>query len=89
MTSMGLAGLSAILGIVAVRWGLVVPAFAVPQLPGLDRAYIDQRLVYQYAPSGLEWLTSVGLIALVVLIFSAAYLWLPIYEGEVRSKHAG
>jgi len=73
-----------------VRLMLVLPAYAVPQLPGLDKAYIDSRLVYQYIPNVMEWVTSIGLIAIIVLGFSLACKSLPVFEAEeVFSVHEG
>lgn len=79
---LGLAGLSAIIGIVAVRLNLVIPAYIVPVLKGLDRAYADARWGYSYFPSVLEWATTVGLIALLALGFSIALQVLPVSATE-------
>ena len=73
------AGLSTVAGILAVRLNIVIPGFVVPLLEHLDLAYQDPRLLYTYFPSGIEWASTVGLIALIVLLFSAAYEVLPIY----------
>ena len=78
----GLAGLSTVFGIIAVRINLVLPAYVVPQIPGLDTAYVDSRLVYHYAPSAIEILSSLGIIALVMLLFSLAWELLPIMNGR-------
>jgi len=77
---LGLAGLSAVLGIVAVRLNLVIPAYVVPVLKGLDKAYINPRWSYFYFPSGWEWANSIGLVALVVLGFSLAFKLLPMFH---------
>jgi len=77
---LGLAGLSAVLGIVAVRLNLVIPAYVVPVLKGLDKAYINPRWSYFYFPSGWEWASSIGLVALVVLGFSLAFKLLPMFH---------
>lgn len=78
----GLAGLSTVLGIVAVRINLVLPAYVVPQIPGLDTAYTDSRLVYHYVPSAIELWSSLGIIAMVVLLFSLAWDLLPIIKAS-------
>lgn len=68
-TWLGLAGLSAVLGVLAVRLNLVMPAYVVPQLEGLGSAYQDARLGYQYTPNLMEWLVAFGIIAPAILIF--------------------
>ncbi|KJS87184.1 MAG: hypothetical protein JM58_05105 [Peptococcaceae bacterium BICA1-8] len=78
----GLAGISVIIGIVAVRWNLIIPAYTSPHLEGLNNAYIDPRLVYEYIPSSIEWLSSIGLIGLFMLAFSAACILLPVFKNE-------
>ncbi len=80
-----IAGLSAVIGIVAVRLNLVIPALVVPVLKGLDTAFIQPRWSFCYFPSLWEWASTIGLIALVVLGFSVAFQILPIF-GEVERK---
>ncbi len=70
---MGVAGLSAVIGILAVRMNLVIPAYVVPQFEGLRRAYVDPRLQYSYTPNGIEWLVSLGVVAFTILVFSLIY----------------
>lgn len=70
---LGLAGFSAVLGILAVRMNLVVPAYVVPQFEGLRDAYVDARLQFQYTPNALEWIVAIGVVALTILIFSLIY----------------
>lgn len=84
---LGVAGLSAVVGIVAVRLNLVIPALVVPVLKGLDTAFIQPRWSFRYFPSLWEWASTVGLTALVVLGFSVAYKILPMFsEVEERFK---
>lgn len=91
----GLAGLSTVIGIIAVRINLVLPAYVSPQLPGLENAYVDSRLVYSYFPSSVEILSSLGIIAFVVLLFSVAWELLPIVSNSGhqtsgrRTEHHG
>lgn len=81
-TWLGLAGLSTVVGIVCVRLDIVIPGLVLPEIPGLDTAFVDSRLAFEYFPSAWEWLSTIGLIAAVVLAFSAAFELLPIYEHE-------
>jgi len=77
-TWLGIGGLSAVLGIVAVRFNFVIPAFAVSPVPLLDKAFHDARFVFSYFPSLTEWVSSLGLISLVTFIFVLVYRVLPI-----------
>lgn len=87
----GLAGLSTIIGIIAVRINLVLPAYFTPPLHGIDTAYSGPRLLYSYFPSANEILVSIGIIGFVILLFSLAWEWLPILEQtkETRSDNYG
>ncbi len=82
----GLGGLSAVIGIVAVRLNLIVPAYIVPMLPGLDKAYVNPRWQYYYFPSIWEWATSVGAVALIVWGFALAWHLLPVLDVEKELK---
>lgn len=66
---LSLAGLSTSCGVVSIILNLVIPAYVLPLLKGLDSAFIDKRLLYFYFPSLIEWLSSFGLISLVSLFF--------------------
>lgn len=77
---LGLGGLSAVIGIVAVRLNLVIPAYVVPMLEGLEHTINQPRWAYHYFPSFWEWASSIGAIALVVLIFSLVFQFLPMFH---------
>ena len=77
-----MAGLSAVIGVIAVRLNLVIPAYIIPVLKGLDTAYKDPRWTYHYFPSLGEWLTSIGTIAIVVLGFVAVWRIFPIFSQD-------
>ncbi len=79
---MGMAGLAIVVGMVAVRLNLVVPAYLRPPFSGFELAYMEDRLGYSYFPSFWEWTTSAGVIVLVILLFSMAFRWLPIFPGQ-------
>lgn len=82
---LGVVGLCAVIGIVAVRLNLVIPALVVPVLKGLDTAFIQPRWSFRYFPSFWEWASTIGIIALIVLGFSIAWEILPMF-GEVEEK---
>lgn len=52
-----------------VRLNVVIPGLAIPVLPGLDRAYVEAGLTYQYAPSSMEWLTAIFAVTLAIAVF--------------------
>ncbi len=79
---LGLGGAAVVAGILAVRLNLVIPAYLFPQLPGLDRALPDARAAYSYFPSLNEWISSLGIAALLILAFIAAWRFLPVFERE-------
>jgi len=76
-TWLGIGGLSVVMGIVAVRLNLVIPAFATSPVPLLDKAFHDARFVFSYFPSLTEWVTSLGLISVVAFFFLVFYRLLP------------
>jgi len=80
------AGASTVAGILAVRLNIVIPGFVVPVIEHLEQAYQDSRLLYTYFPSGIEWASTVGLVAFILLLFSLASETLPIYETEEANR---
>ena len=60
----GLAAGLVAFGFFATRLNVVIPGLIEPQFAGLDTAYTDDRLEYEYFPSVMEWL---------VLIFVGAF----------------
>ncbi|KJS20915.1 MAG: molybdopterin oxidoreductase [Clostridiaceae bacterium BRH_c20a] len=64
------AAIMVVLGIVAVRFNIVVPPLLIPQLAGLSGGY--------YFPSSVEWMTSVGVIGFGLLLYSLAVSILPV-----------
>ncbi len=81
-TWLGVAGGSIVIGIIAVRLNLVIPAYLFPQLPGLDVALTNPRSAYTYFPSAIEWISSLGLLALLTLAFIVVWHYLPVFERE-------
>ncbi|RMH85162.1 MAG: molybdopterin oxidoreductase [Actinomyces sp.] len=81
-TWLGAAGASIVAGILAVRLNLVIPAYLFPQLEGLDEALTDPRAAYSYFPSPVEWFSSLGVVAILVLAFMAAWKFLPLFESD-------
>lgn len=75
----GLAGLIAVVGFVGVRWNIVLPGFAVEELPGLGKSFFEPHWIYgTYTPTSVEWLVVVFGIGLALLLFGAGYALLPL-----------
>jgi molybdopterin-containing oxidoreductase family membrane subunit len=73
-----LAGLSVVVGIVAVRFNIVVPPQILPVMEGLPHG--------SYFPSAVEWLTSAGMIAVGLLLYSLGAEVLPLRPLEPQAE---
>jgi len=67
---------------ISARLNIVIPALAIPELRGLERAYIDPRLSFNYFPSLMEWMVGIFAIALGVALFYVGSRVLPIFETK-------
>lgn len=63
-----------IIGVVGVRFNMVVPILIVPELDGLP--------IGDYYPNLSEWVTSFGLIAMCLIIYTLGEKLFPIEESE-------
>lgn len=63
-----------VVGILAVRFNIVLPALTVPVFPGLPTGY--------YVPTLTEWLSSFGIIAFGLFIYTLAVKLLPVDSSE-------
>lgn len=63
---------------IAVRLNVVIPGLIVPELEGLDRAYVDHRLSFEYFPSVLEWLLLAFVVSVGVAVFYIGSRLLPL-----------
>jgi len=77
---LGFAGLLIVIGIVCVRFTLVIPAFVTPPIPHLNEAFNQFRFNFKYFPSLIEWISSFGIVSFVAFLFTLAYNFLPVYE---------
>ena len=83
--STAVAGLACgliVLGFVGNRLNVVIPGLLIPQLEGLDTAYTDGRLTYEYFPSLMEWLVVIFVFAVGTAAFYAGYRLLPLVESS-------
>ena len=79
---LGLSGLLVVIGVIAVRLNIVVPAQLAPQFPGLPESYHHMRFEQGYFPSANEWLVGMGCIAMGVWVFLLARKILPLPDAE-------
>jgi Ni/Fe-hydrogenase subunit HybB-like protein len=73
-TLMLIAGLSVVVGIVGVRFNIVVPPLVLPVMEGLPRG--------DYVPTFVEWGTSFGIIAVGLLLYTLGAELLPLTPLE-------
>jgi Ni/Fe-hydrogenase subunit HybB-like protein len=72
-----LAGLLIALGFLGVRLNIVIPGLAVEEVRGLSTAIASARMATNYVPSASEWLVTIGIVGLGLLLFGFGELLLP------------
>ncbi len=87
-SSLLLSGLLVVGSYLSVRLNIVVPGLAVPQLDGLQTAYIEPGLRYSYAPTLMEWLVALFAVSLAFLVFDLGYRWFQRSTGLAKGKEA-
>jgi len=83
----GVAGFFIFIGIFGVRLNIVIPALAVPVFQGMDTAISSPRLTSLYVPNWVEWVSSLGVIALAVLLSYGVMYHLPMREHQSPPHH--
>jgi protein NrfD len=78
----GLAGAMIALAFLAVRINIVLPGETSPQLQGIEIAYVDQRLLFEYVPSAFEWSVVAFTVAMAIAIFYLGKRYLPLIESR-------
>ena len=76
------AGAMILFGLVVARMNILLPALVVPQLTGLEDAYVNPHLSLDYFPSVMEWQVFVFILALAVGAFFVVYRLLPAMSRE-------
>ncbi len=79
---LGVAGLLVVIGVFGVRLNIVVPALAIPVFRGFDTAIDTMRLASLYTPNWVEYLSSLGVVAVISLISYAVMRRLPMQEHQ-------
>lgn len=76
---MGAVGALIVIGIMGFRLNLVIGALhAAARIGGLPDAFFSTRLLASYSPTTLEWLSSIGLLAVFMALFSLGSKFLPL-----------
>lgn len=69
---------------ISVRLNIVIPALALPEIDGLRSAFTGPGLSFEYFPTLTEWLFSIWVASLAVLIFLAGLRWLPVLSSQPK-----
>lgn len=72
-----LAGLLIAFGFLSVRLNIVIPSLAVEEIRGLSGAFASPRMTTFYVPSITEWLLTIGVVGLGMLLFGFGEWLLP------------
>lgn len=86
---LGSAAFLILLGMVAARVNLVIPAQMTPAFDSLVGSNYHPRYALGYFPSLHEWLVVLGVVALGVWIFLAAFKLLPLEVAAYKSAPEG
>ena len=81
----GIGGAFAGVFYLAVRLVEVIPAYTVPEIPGLQYAYVDPKLMYTYFPSIHEWEVIMFMAALGIGLLYLGYRLLPLVPQAANS----
>ncbi len=66
--AVALASFFVVISSLSVKLNIVIPGLAVPELAGLETAFVHSRLSFSYFPSTMEWLEFVFALALATLL---------------------
>lgn len=80
----GVAGFLIAATFIAVRLNIIIPGLAYPEIQGLERAYADLRLTFNYFPSLLEWQVSAFVTSLGIALFALGMRLLPIVPQHAK-----
>lgn len=82
-----IAGLLIAAGFLGVRLNIVVPGLAVEEIGGIASAISSARLSTSYVPSLSEWLLTVGVVGLGLLLFGVGEWLLPAEHRREEVVH--
>ena len=88
--SVGWVGLASLLvagSFLATRLNIVIPGLVEPQLEGLETAYVESGLSFDYFPSLMEWLVLIFIGAFAIGLFYAGFRALPLIGRGKEVAH--
>jgi protein NrfD len=74
----GVAGFLIAATFLATRLNIVIPGLIEPQIEGLETAFVEGRLSYDYFPSLMEWLVLIFIGSFATGLFYAGFRLLPL-----------
>ncbi len=80
--SIGAAGFLIASTFLSVRLNIVIPAQVVPEMKGLESAFIEPHLMFSYLPSFHEWRLVFFIIAFGTAMFYLGWKILPVHKYE-------
>lgn len=78
--SIGIAGFLIASTFLSVRLNIVIPAQVVPEIKGLESAFIEPHLIFSYLPSFHEWRLVFFILAFGSALFYAGWKILPVHK---------
>ena len=75
--AVAIAGGLVAMTLVALRLNVVIPGLAVPQIEGLDEAFVESGLTLTYFPSLVEWLVALFGAAIFIGVMGAWWFLVP------------
>jgi molybdopterin-containing oxidoreductase family membrane subunit len=81
------ASLLILLTFVAARYAFLIPDLKTLRVQGLEEAFVHFRLGTAYAPNVNEWLVSLWVVSLGLLLFALGMRYLPVMGGEQGGEH--
>jgi molybdopterin-containing oxidoreductase family membrane subunit len=81
-TALAWACLLIVISFAAVRFNFLIPDLAAFKLEGFESAFSNRHLSTNYVPSLNEWLVSIWIISMGILVFLAGTRWLPVLSSR-------
>jgi len=82
----GIAAIMIVIGVMGVRWNIVVPELSSTSFSRITEFFHDSRLSTAYAPSIIEWGSSIGILGFIMIIFSLGYRKLPLINKTEEER---
>lgn len=73
-----------VIGFIGVRLNIVIPGLSPEEIRGITQAVSDPRISSSYFPSAWEWLLSLGIAGVGLVIFGLGEIFLPLSRHLTR-----